>query len=33
MPLDEEFMRGRDERISFSFLNYGHYKIIFRKLN
>jgi len=31
--LDGGFRRGREERAYFSFLNYGHYKMIFRKLN
>jgi len=31
--LDGGFKRGREGRAYFSFLNYGHYKMIFRKLN
>jgi len=30
--LDEGFRRGREGRVYFSFLNYGHYKMFFKKL-
>jgi len=30
--LDGEFRRGREGRVYFSFLNYGHHEMFLRKL-
>jgi len=30
--LDGKFKRGREGRVHFLFLNYGHYKMFFKKL-
>jgi len=30
--LDGGFRRGREGRVYFSFLNYGHYEMFFKKL-